>query len=316
MLLGISLLYVYTNTFILVDIMAPLQAQWVDNGPIIVLAIIVILIGFAIKAAIFPMHFWLPDAHSNAPTPASAILSGMVIKVYVFSLMKFLHKVIGINIIRTINLHILLPPLAVVGMIMGSVFAIGQKDIKKILAYSTVAQVGYMILGIGFMNDKGLAASTFHIITHFLMKSGLFFCAGAIILQTGKRDVRELQGVGYQMPITMGVFTIGALSMIGIPGVNGFMSKWYLSIAALDVGKPIFVFMILVSSFLNAMYYLPIVITAFLQKAPDRENILVLDELPLNMMIAMVLIGIGCITFGIFPQWVMRFIEQGLTSFF
>ena len=173
-----------------------------------------------------------------------------------------------------------------------------------------------MILGIGFMNDKGLAASTFHIITHFLMKSGLFFCAGAIILQTGKRDVRELQGVGYQMPITMGVFTIGALSMIGIPGVNGFMSKWYLSIAALDVGKPIFVFMILVSSFLNAMYYLPIVITAFLQKAPDRENILVLDELPLNMMIAMVLIGIGCITFGIFPQWVMRFIEQGLTSFF
>lgn len=315
MLLGISLLYIYTNTFVLVDIMAPLQEQWASNGPVIGLAITVILIGFSIKAAIFPMHFWLPEAHSCAPTPASAILSGMVIKVYVFSIIKFLFKVIGIDILRSISLHVILPPLAVVGMIMGSIFAIGQKDIKKILAYSTVAQVGYMILGIGLMSEKGLAAAMFHAITHVLMKSALFLCAGAVILQTGKRDVRELEGIGYQMPVTMGVFTIGALAMIGIPGVNGFMSKWYLSIAALDLGKPIYVFMILISSFLNAMYYLPIVIAAFLKKAPDRENILVLDAIPVNLMIAIVVMGLGCIVFGVYPQWVMKFIEQGLTSF-
>lgn len=315
MLLGISLLYVYTNTFVIGEIMAPLQAQYADNSTVITFAVVVILIGFSIKAAVFPMHFWLPDAHSSAPTPASAILSGMVLKVYVFSLMKFLFKVVGLDIIRAINLNNILPPLAVVGMIMGSIFAIGQKDIKKILAYSSVAQVGYMILGIGLMNDKGFAAAMFHITTHALMKSALFLSAGAIILQTHKRDVRDFQGIGYQMPITMGVFTVGAMSMIGIPGLNGFMSKWYLSIAALEAGKPVFVFMILVSSFLNAMYYLPIIITAFLKKAPDRENVLVMDQLPVNMLIPMVLIGSGCILLGFFPQWVMKFVEHGITTF-
>ncbi|SNS09725.1 multisubunit sodium/proton antiporter, MrpD subunit [Anaerovirgula multivorans] len=314
-LLGISSLYVYTNTFILGEIMAPLQVQYANNPTVITFAITAILIGFSIKAAVFPMHFWLPDAHSSAPTPASAILSGMVIKVYIFSLMKFLFKVVGLDVIRSISLNNILPPLAIVGMIMGSIFAIGQKDIKKILAYSSVAQVGYMILGIGLMNDKGFAAAMFHIITHALMKSALFLSAGAIILQTHKRDVREFQGIGYQMPITMGIFTIGAMSMIGIPGLNGFMSKWYLSIAALEAGNPIFVFMILVSSFLNAVYYLPIIITAFLKKAPDRENVLVMDQLPANMLIPMVLIGSGCILLGFFPQWVMKFIEHGITTF-
>ncbi|SET06611.1 multicomponent Na+:H+ antiporter subunit D [Natronincola peptidivorans] len=315
MLLGISLLYVYTNTFIMGDILAPLQAQWGDNSAILTFAIVVILVGFAIKAAVFPLHFWLPDAHSSAPSPASAILSGMVLKVYVFSLMKFLFKVVGIDIIKDIGLHNILPPLAVVGMIMGSIFAIGQKDIKKILAYSSVAQVGYMILGIGLISDKGFAASMFHITTHALMKSALFLSAGAIILQTHKRDIREFQGIGYQMPITMGVFTVGALSMIGIPGFNGFMSKWYLCIAALDAGKPIFVFMILVSSFLNAMYYLPIIISAFLKKSQERENILVMDKAPANMLIPMVIIASGVILLGFFPQWVMKFVEQGITTF-
>lgn len=315
MLLGISLLYVYTNTFELVEIMAPLKEAWIENPAVLTFAISVILFGFTIKAAVFPMHFWLPDAHSSAPTPASAILSGMVIKVYVFSLMKFLFKVVGLDIIKAISLDVIIPPLAVAGMIMGSIFAIGQKDIKKMLAYSSVAQVGYMILGIGLMNKEGLAAAVFHIITHVLMKSALFFCAGAIILQTHKRDIREFEGIGYQMPITMGVFTIGAMAMIGIPGLNGFMSKWYLCIASLEAGKPIFVFMVLLSSFLNAMYYLPIVITAYLNKSPDRENILSIDKLPVNMLIAMVIIGSGCIILGVFPQWIMNFIEYGINTF-
>ncbi|MDW7671839.1 MAG: proton-conducting transporter membrane subunit [Bacillota bacterium] len=316
MFLGICLIYAYTRTLMISDIRMGLEAAWAGNTLILTVAIISFLIGFIIKAAIFPLHFWLPNAHASAPSPASAVLSGMVIKVYIFSIMKFLFIVVGMDLFIAMGLLGIFAPLAVVGMIMGSVFAIGQTELKKMLAYSTVAQVGYMLLGIGLMSRMGLAASMFHIITHALMKSALFLSAGAILYQTGKKKISDFNGLGYQMPVTMGVFTVGALSMIGIPGFNGFMSKWYLGMAALEAGKPVFVLMILVSSFLNAMYYLPIVIAAFLKEDPAKETRVSLDQIPLNMMAPLVLLAAGCILFGLFPQLVMGFIQSAIASFY
>jgi multicomponent Na+:H+ antiporter subunit D len=316
MFLGISLIYAYTRTLMISEIRMGLEAVWAGNSLILTVAIVSFLIGFIIKAAIFPLHFWLPNAHASAPSPASAVLSGMVIKVYIFSIMKFLFIVVGMDLFIAMGLLGIFAPLAVVGMIMGSVFAIGQTELKKMLAYSTVAQVGYMLLGIGLMSRLGLAASMFHIITHALMKSALFLSAGAILYQTGKKKISDFNGLGYQMPVTMGVFTIGALSMIGIPGFNGFMSKWYLGMAALEAGKPVFVLMILVSSFLNAMYYLPIVIAAFLKEDPAKETRVSLDQIPLNMMAPLVLLAAGCILFGLFPQLVMGFIQSAIASFY
>ncbi len=315
MLLGISLIFVRTNTFMIPGMSVVLEAAWSEHSTSLMFAIGCILFGFAIKAAVFPMHFWLPDAHSCAPSPASAVLSGMVIKVYIFSVMKFLFNAVGRNLMTVTGLTGFLIPLSLAGMIMGSVFAIGQKDLKKMLAYSSVAQIGYMLLGIGLATELGFAASVFHITTHALTKSALFLSAGAIMYQTGKRKMKDFQGLGYEMPFTMGVFAVGALSMIGIPGFNGFMSKWYLSLAALEAGKPLSVLMILLSSFLNAMYYLPIVISAFLRESEERENVLVLDRLPGTMLAPMLILALGCIVLGFFPQFVMGFIQDAVSGF-
>lgn len=319
MFLGICLIFSTTGTLMISGIRAGLESAWGDHTLLLTLAIVSFLMGFVIKAAIFPLHFWLPNAHASAPSPASAVLSGMVIKVYIFSIMKFLYIAIGRDLFSQMGLVSFFAPLAVVGMIMGSVFAIGQTELKKMLAYSTVAQVGYMLLGIGLMTPMGLAASLFHMITHALMKSALFLSAGAILYQTGIKKIRDMNGVGRQMPVTMGVFTVGALAMIGIPGFNGFMSKWYLGTAALEAGRPVFVLMLLLSSFLNAMYYLPIIIAAFLKErdpSEPEETRMTLDRIPATMLIPLVLLAGGCILLGIFPQLVMGFIQRGLLTFF
>ena len=319
MFLGICLIYYTTGTLLISGIRGGLETAWVDHGLLLTGAIISFLIGFVIKAAIFPLHFWLPNAHASAPSPASAVLSGMVIKVYIFSLMKFLYIAVGRDLFSAMGLVSFFAPVAVVGMIMGSVFAIGQTELKKMLAYSTVAQVGYMLLGIGLMTPLGLSASLFHVITHALMKSALFLSAGAILYQTGIKRIKDMNGLGYRMPVTMGVFTVGALAMIGIPGFNGFMSKWYLGTAALEAGRPVFVLMLLVSSFLNAMYYLPIIIAAFLKKEDPEmveETGMTLDRIPMSMMIPLLCLGFGCVLLGFFPQLVMGFIQKGIFTFF
>jgi multicomponent Na+:H+ antiporter subunit D len=153
--------------------------------------------------------------------------------------------------------------MASLGMIFGSIFAIGQKDIKRLLAYSSVAQIGYIFLVIGLLTPLGLAAGLFHIFSHALMKSALFLSAGSIIFSTNKRKLIDLDGIGFKMPITMITFSIAALGMIGIPGISGFMSKIYLGLALIADKHPIFLSLILLSSFLNAIYYMPILISHF-----------------------------------------------------
>lgn len=314
-LMGIAILYMVTGQLNMTATHEVISQVWQDYPINILVSLGFILTGFGIKSAIFPLHIWLPDAHSNAPTPSSALLSGLVIKVYIFSIAKILFRVAGKDIVQEIGILDFISYFGVLSMIMGSIFAIGQTDIKRLLAYSSVAQIGYIFLGLGLATELSFTAALFHVISHALMKSVLFLSAGSIIYKTGKRDIRDMQGIGYEMPITLGAFSIAALGMIGIPGINGFISKWYLGLAALEVNKPIFLIMILISSFLNAIYYLPIITTAFLKDSKERENIMVLDRVPKAMTIPIVILAIGCIVTGIYPHIVIDIIEKAAPTF-
>lgn len=314
-LLGIALLYMVTGHLNMLEASKTIAHVWQLYPTNILVAIGFMLTGMAMKAAVFPLHIWLPDAHSSAPTPSSALLSGVVVKVYVFTVIKILFRVLGINIVTSLNIPTFIAYFAAIGIIMGSIFAIGQKDIKRMLAYSSVAQIGYIFLGLGLGTAQGLGAALFHVISHGLMKSALFLSAGAIIYKKGKRDIRELDGIGYEMPVTMGVFTVAALGMIGIPGISGFMSKIYLSFAVLEAGKPIYLIIILLSSLLNSFYYLPIIIAAFLKEGKERKNIMALEKIPKRMLFPMVCIGLACIIMGFFPDLIMNFIEKAIPTF-
>lgn len=312
---GIALLYMVTGHLNIVEMNIAIQEVWQVTPTNILLATGFMFIGLAIKSALFPMHVWLPDAHSSAPSPSSALLSGLVVKVYIFTMAKIVFNVLGKEISQALDIDLFLSIFAAISMIMGSIFAIAQKDIKRMLAYSSVAQIGYMFLGIGIATELGLAAGFFHIFSHALMKSALFLSAGAIIYKKDLRDISRFDGLGYELPISMSVFTIAALGMIGIPGIVGFMSKFYLAEAVILAGKPYYVVVILLSSFLNAVYYLPIIISAFIKKDPDREKILEIDDIPRSMYTSMIIIGFCMILFGMFPNLLMNTIINVVPTF-
>lgn len=318
-LMGFALIYMVTGHLNMTLIAEEMVLVWEQYPLNILLAMGFILTGFGIKAAIFPLHNWLPDAHSSAPTPSSAFLSGLVVKAYVFAIAKMIYRVIGPDISTNIGLTDYILIFAVLSIIMGSVYALSQTDIKRRLAYSSVAQIGYIFLGLGLATDLGISAALFHVISHAFMKSALFLSAGSIIYLTGKRHVKDLSGIAYTMPVTMTVFCIGTLGMIGIPATSGFMSKWYLGLASLDAGQPELLIVILISSFLNALYYLPIVISAFLQEKPSRETIVVVSTqgttVPRSMKISMALVGAGVIIIGLFPNIVMDIINMAVPTF-
>jgi len=217
------------------------------------------------KAGMFPLHVWLPDAHPVAPSPASALLSGIMLKTGAYGLIRVIFHVFSPELMKSGGWDTIMGVLAVITILLGSAVALTQSDIKRRLAYSSISQLGYVLLGLSILNENAIIGAVFHIFSHAFMKSVLFLAAGAIIWNTGKRQIADLQGIGRQMPITLGCFSIAAFAMIGIPPLNGFLSKWTLALGALDANMAIYVFVLLVSSLLNALYYLPIIIPGFFE---------------------------------------------------
>ena len=260
------------------------------------------LVGFGMKMGVFPMHVWLPDAHPVAPSPASALLSGVMLKTGAYGLIRVIYNVYGVEFIQDVGWNTILLVLAGITIFLGSAVAIAQTDIKRRLAYSSIGQMGYVLLGIALLTEAGLTGTIFHIVSHAFMKSTLFLAAGAIIYKTGKRKISDLAGIGFQMPFTMGFFTIAALAMIGIPPLNGFISKLILAMGALDAGKPVFVFLLILSSLMNGIYYLPIIISAFFGVSEsERTWAKPFTELKFSMLWPMGVLALGCIVFGLFP---------------
>ncbi len=284
-----------------------------EPGTLPFLAFLSFLIGFGMKAGMFPLHVWLPDAHPVAPSPASALLSGIMLKTGAYGLLRVLFQVFNIPLIQEARWDLMLGILAVITIILGSAVAITQEDLKRRLAYSSVGQMGYVILGMALLTERALVGDVFHIFSHAIMKSTLFLAAGAIIWKTGLRNVNDLKGIGKQMPVTMGAFTVAALAMIGIPPLNGFLSKWTLSLGALEAGLPIYVVVLLISSLLNGLYYLPIIIAAFFggeehehghgheHGHEEKEFALNVDEASYGMIIPVAILGLSCLVFGLMP---------------
>jgi len=309
-LLAIAMLYMVTGHLNFDYIAAELTRTLSFYPYNILIALGLFIVGLGVKSALFPLHVWLPDAHSAAPSPSSAILSGLVIKIYAVAMLKLFLRVIPPQLFAAVPVLEIILLLSVLAMLAGSIFAMVQEDIKRMLAYSSIAQIGYVFMGIGLFGGRALSGGLLHIFNHAMMKAMLFMAAGLIIYTTGIRNIKDLKGMGLRMPWTFAAFTVGALSMVGIPGTSGFISKWYLALGALDMGRPFYVAAILLSSLLNGIYYFPIVINAFFGK---RDRIPFKgEEVPYLMLVPVVILAAGVIFFGFFPGPLLRIIEKAL----
>lgn len=240
------------------------------SKPLLMVLFLFFLLGF-MKAAYIPFHSWLPTA-MVAPTPVSALLHAVaVVKAGVFGVVRIVCYVYGIETMSGLGLGVMLASLAGMTMIVASLFAMAQDNLKKRLAYSTISQLSYILFGVGLLSPMGMTGAMLHIPFHGFMKITLFLGAGFILAATGKKNISEMAGIGRTMPITMFAFTIGALGMCGAPPVVGLISKWYLGLGAIQSGHMIFLAVLLIASLLDVVYFFPLIRTAFFETMPSQE---------------------------------------------
>lgn len=230
------------------------------------------LLGFA-KAAWIPVHAWLPSA-MVAPTPVSALLHAVaVVKAGVFGIIRIVCHVYGIEVMQTLGLGLLLGAVAAFTMIAANCYAIGQDNLKRLLAYSTINQLSFILLGVALLHPMSVTGAMLHIPFHGFMKITLFLCAGAIATISGKKAISEMAGMGRVLPITLGAFIIGAFGMCGAPPVAGFISKWHVALGAVESGHFFFLLIICAGSLLDVVYFFPVIRTAFFGKVPESETL-------------------------------------------
>jgi multicomponent Na+:H+ antiporter subunit D len=266
------------------------------------------LFGFA-KAAIMPLHNWLPSA-MVAPTPVSALLHAVaVVKAGVFCICRVMLSTFGLEILKSLDLGIVTAYIVSFTILVASIIALTKDDLKARLAYSTVSQLSYIVLGVALLDASGVTGGILHIVNHGFSKITLFFCAGAIYVASHKKKISDMEGIGYAMPFTMGAFAIASLSMIGVPPVAGFVSKWYLLNGALEIHNLPIIIVLMASTLLNAGYFVPITIKAFFQGKREwkRENI---KEAPLTMVVPIVLASLISVALGLFPQFFVGLIGR------
>ncbi len=241
------------------------------SRPALTVIFFLYLAGFGVKAALMPLHGWVPDAHPAAPAPASALLSGVILKAGAFGIMRVVFNVFGPDLMRELKVAVPFAVLASVTIVLASVFAITQDNLKRRLAYSSIGQVSYILLGLALLSRDGALGGMMHLAHHALMKGCLFLCAGVILERTGKKNVSEMKGIGYRLPLTMLCFSLCALAMMGTPPTVGFVSKWLLGSGALEAGEAVWLVVLLTSALLNAVYFLPIIYAAFFQYEEGAE---------------------------------------------
>ncbi|MBI4536233.1 MAG: monovalent cation/H+ antiporter subunit D family protein [Ignavibacteriae bacterium] len=264
---------------------------------------ILFLCGVGVKAAIMPLHSWLPTAMA-APTPVSALLHAVaVVKAGVFGVMRVVGFVFGPNVMIAFGLNDLLGILAGLTIVVASLLALREDNLKRRLAYSTVGHLSYIVLGAALLSPSGFTGGLMHIATHATMKITLFFCAGAIYVNVHKENISELDGIGKAMPWTMGAFTVGAIGLAGVPPVNGFVSKWFLGAGTLESGNVGALLILLVSGLLNAGYFFPIIHKAFFKNSTRFEKY---GEASKLMVLPLVATAILSVLFGLWPNLFLR----------
>lgn len=264
------------------------------------------IIGFGCKAGMFPLQDWLPTAHPVAPSPASAVLSGIITKSGVLVLIRLIFFSVGADFIRGTWVQYAWMILALITVFLGSMMAYKEKLFKKRLAYSTVSQVSYVLFGLSLLNSTGVMGALLHVVFHSVIKNGLFLIAGAIIYRTGLKNVEEYRGIGKRMPVTMWCFTLLSLALIGIPPASGFISKWFLCIGSLESGAGVLEYIgpavLLISALLTAGYLLPLTIKGFFPGNDFNYDKCEKCEANALMLVPIILFTVAAIGFGLFPN--------------
>jgi len=266
----------------------------------------VVILGFGTKAGMFPMHGWLPTAHPVAPAPASAVLSGVITKAGVLAIIRVIYFLVGANVLRGTWVQSAFMTLALCTVFMGSMLAYKEPLMKKRLAYSTVSQVSYVLFGLSLMTADAMSGAMLHVVAHSVIKNALFLCAGAIIHQTGKTYVRDLRGIGKEMPVTIWVWTIASLGLIGIPPTGGFVSKWQLATGAMQAGIGAFgvvgPIVLIISALLTAAYLLQVTINGFFPGSDFDYSTLENKEPGKLMTVPMIALAVGVVLCGVLAQ--------------
>lgn len=293
-LIGVGLLYAMTGTLNMTDLAERIPE--VTATRTVHTAFAFIVVGVCLKLALFPLHLWLPNAYTYSPSMVTVFLAATATKVAVYVLVRFFYTVFGADFTFGVMPTVwLLVPLAIIGLLSTSAVAIGQNHIKRMLAYSSVAQIGYMVLGIGMATSLGLTAALLHVFNHALMKAALFMAMGAVFYRLGSVYLDDMRGMGKRMPWTMAAFVAGGLSLIGVPLTVGFISKWYLILAAVELGWWPVVIVILVGSLMAVVYIWRVVEAAYFQESDNTERC----EAPLSMLIPMWALVIANFWFGV-----------------
>lgn len=272
------------------------------------------IIGFGVKAGMFPMHAWLPTAHPVAPAPASAVLSAIIVKGGVLGIIRVVYYLIGVDFLKGTWVQYAWMTLALITVFMGSMLAYREKVLKKRLAYSTVSQLSYILFGLSVMNEPAMTGALLHVTAHAFIKAVLFLVAGAIIYKTGITRADELNGIGKEMPITLWCYTIVSLGLIGIPPTGGFISKWFLGTGSLESGIGVFSWLgpvvLLVSALLTAGYLLPITMHGFFPGEDYNYDNFKKNEPSVLMWIPILILTILSVLVGMFPNVLTDFIGK------
>lgn len=307
-LLGIAFLYSYTSTLNMAD----MGRFFAENGggKVGLFVAALFLVGLGLKAALFPFHAWLPDAHPSAPAPISAMLSGVLIKaIGVYALVRVLFSVIGAD--ETISSILMV--LGSLSMVIGVFLAIGQWDLKRLLAYHSISQVGYMMLGIGLGTPLGIFGGLFHLFNHSMFKSLLFLNSGAVVYATGTRDLQEMGGLKEKMPVTAGTSMVASMSISGIPPFNGFWSKLIIIYACVQAGHPVYAFWAVLASILTLASFTKVQRYAFFGRL--KESWARIKEVPFAMQFSMIVLALICLAGGLIylvPQISSNFIDRAV----
>jgi multicomponent Na+:H+ antiporter subunit D len=279
------------------------------NATLVTVLYFLCLLGFA-KNGIMPFHNWLPGA-MVAPTPVSALLHAVaVVKVGVFATTRVMLYVFGTDLMGDLGLGLFTAYFVSFTIIMASVIALTKDNLKARLAYSTVSQLSYIILGVALLTPLAVQGGIVHIANHAFAKITLFFCAGAIYVATHKKAISEMGGLGRTMPFTFGAFAIASLSMIGAPPVGGFISKWYLLLGSMKAGQIGILLVLISSTLLNVAYFAPVTYHAFFGKRPAGETYEGIKEAPLTMVVPLSIAAIISVIIGIFPEITMQFVKM------
>lgn len=294
--IGVGLLYMVTGTLNIADLAVRLKP--LADSRVVQAGFAFIIIGMGLKLAMFPMHTWLPNAYTYAPSTVTVFLASTATKVSFYVVLRVMFTIFGPTYgFVPLTLEFIFLPLAVLAMFAGSAAAIYQTNLKRLFAYSSIAQLGYMVLGVSLGNVTGLTAAVMHLFNHALMKGALFMALGCVFLRIGKVSIDSVRGLGREMPWTFAAIAGAGLSLIGVPATVGFISKWYLILGAVENGWWPVVLLIVASSLLAVIYVWKIIEAAYIGQAPEGR--VPVAEAPLEMLIPLWVLVLANIYFGI-----------------